>query len=137
MDAIIEQPLHARLVTAHGAEVPVRAALRYTTADPLAVFLDFPPEATLVGEDVTWVFARALLDQGLRAPAGRGDVRISPHGPARALLEFHSPHGCALLQFRTAELRRFLGATYGVVAAGAEDLTETVERGLTALFGGV
>ncbi|MEU6284181.1 SsgA family sporulation/cell division regulator [Streptomyces sp. NPDC047028] len=137
MDAIIEQPIHARLVTADDAEVPVRATLRYTADDPLAVFLDFPPEATLVGEDVTWVFARALLDQGLRAPAGHGDVRIRPYGPARTLLEFHSPHGLALLTFPATALRRFLRGTYGVVAAGAEDVGAVVERGLSALFDGV
>ncbi|MGW4564788.1 SsgA family sporulation/cell division regulator [Streptomyces sp. NPDC004561] len=137
MDISIEQPAHARLITAEDQEIPVTATLRYTTDDPLAVFLDFPAEAALEGEEVTWTFARSLLDQGLRSPAGHGDVQIWPYGPTRTVLEFHSPYGLALLQFPASTLRRFLVRTYGVVAAGQEDVAGVVERGLSALFGGV
>ncbi|GGJ30322.1 SsgA family sporulation/cell division regulator [Streptomyces brasiliensis] len=137
MDITIRQPAHAQLITAADREVPVAAALRYTAEDPLAVFIDFPSEVTLDGEDVTWTFARSLLDEGLDAPAGRGDVQIWPCGRARTVLEFHSVCGLALLQFDTAALRRFLLRTYAVVAPGREDLGEVVERGLTALFDGV
>ncbi|MFI9803568.1 SsgA family sporulation/cell division regulator [Streptomyces sp. NPDC052301] len=133
----IEQPAHARLVTAEDRELPVSATLRYTADDPLAVFVDFPAEAALDGEEVTWTFARTLLDQGLRAPAGHGDVQIWPCGGARTVLEFHSPHGLALLQFQASTLRRFLVRTYEVVAPGQEDVAGVVERGLSALFGGV
>ncbi|MGW2488194.1 SsgA family sporulation/cell division regulator [Streptomyces sp. NPDC001606] len=137
METIVEQPVLARLVTADDLEVPVSATLRYTTDDPLAVFVDFPAEAALDGEEVTWTFARSLLDQGLRAPAGHGDVQIWPSGHTRTVLEFHSPYGLALLHFSAPALRRFLGRTYEVVAAGQEDLAGVVERGLSALFGGV
>ncbi|MFI0167701.1 SsgA family sporulation/cell division regulator, partial [Streptomyces sp. NPDC017095] len=74
MDTSVEQLAHAWLVTAGDQEVPVPATLRYTAADPLAVYLDFPPEAALHGREVTWTFARSLLDEGLEAPAGHGDV---------------------------------------------------------------
>ncbi|MQY37569.1 Sporulation-specific cell division protein SsgB [Streptomyces sp. RB17] len=138
MDAItVVQPAQARLITAEDHEIPVSATLRYTTDDPLAVLVDFPAEAALDGEEVTWVFARSLLDEGLRAPAGRGDVQIWPYGRTRTVIEFHSPHGLALLQFPASCLRRFLLRTYGVVAFGQEDLATVVERGLGALFGGV
>src|SRR5690349_12957575 len=138
MDAItVEQPAQARLITAEDREIPVSATLRYTTDDPLAVFVDFPAEAALEGEEVTWTFARSLLDQGLRAPAGHGDVQIWPYGRTRTVLEFHSPHGLALLQFPASALRRFLVRTYDVVQPGREDLAGVVERGLSALFGGV
>lgn len=137
MDTFIEQSAQARLITAEDQEVPVSATLRYTADDPLAVLVDFPPEATLEGGGVTWTFARSLLDQGLRAPAGHGDVQIWPHGRTRTVVEFHSPHGLAMLQFRTSALRRFLLRTYAVVAAGQEDVAGVVERGLGALFGGV
>jgi hypothetical protein len=43
----------------------------------------------------------------------------------------------ALLLFPAPELRCFLRRTYEVVAGGAEDVTRVVERGLSALFGGV
>ncbi|MEV6805525.1 SsgA family sporulation/cell division regulator, partial [Streptomyces sp. NPDC051129] len=80
MDTSVEQLAHAWLVTAGDQEVPVPATLRYTTADPLAVYLDFPAEAALHGREVTWTFARSLLDEGLEAPAGHGDVRVRPYG---------------------------------------------------------
>ncbi|WP_369387322.1 SsgA family sporulation/cell division regulator [Streptomyces sp. CG1] len=138
MDAItVAQSAQARLITAEDQEIPVSATLRYSTDDPLAVFVDFPAEAALEGEEVSWVFARTLLDQGLRAPAGHGDVQIWPYGRTRTVLEFHSPHGLALLQFPASALRRFLLRTYAVVPAGQEDLSGVVERGLSSLFGGV
>jgi hypothetical protein len=137
MDTTIEQPTQARLVTEEDREVPVQAVLRYTANDPLAVFLDFPAEAALHGEEITWTFARSLLDQGLRAPAGHGDVQIWPYGRTRVVLELHSPHGMALLLFQATALRRFLVRTYGMVACGREDVSAVVERGLSALFGGV
>ncbi|MET8944380.1 SsgA family sporulation/cell division regulator [Streptomyces sp. NPDC004542] len=137
MDFSFTQPAHARLITARDDEVPVTAALRYTTEDPLAVFIDFPPEATLDGEGATWTFARSLLEEGLGAPAGCGDVRIWPCGQGGTVLEFHSPYGVALLRFRTPALRRFLLRSHAVVAPGQEDVEAVVERGLGALFGGV
>ncbi|MFE0512305.1 SsgA family sporulation/cell division regulator [Streptomyces sp. NPDC058964] len=137
MDTTFEQPTRASLVTPEDREVPVPATLRYTSEDPLAVFIDFPPESTLDGACVTWTFARSLLDDGLSAPAGRGDVHIWPCGRTRTVLEFHSPYGLALLQFDTPALRRFLLRTYAVVPAGQEDLGAVVERGLSALFDGV
>ncbi|MFB7507212.1 SsgA family sporulation/cell division regulator [Streptomyces broussonetiae] len=137
MDITVEQPMLARLITAEDQEIPMSATLRYCADDPLAVFVDFPAEAALEGEEVTWTFARSLLDQGLRAPAGHGDVQIWPYGRTRTVVEFHSPHGLALLQFQALALRRFLLRTYEVVAPGQEDVTRVVERGLCALFGGV
>jgi hypothetical protein len=137
MDLTVEQLAEARLVTAQDREVRVPATLRYTADDPLAVFVDFPAEAALHGEEVTWTFARTLLDQGLRAPAGRGDVQIWPYGLNRTVVEFHSPHGMAVLLFQAPALRHFLVRTYEVVPCGQEDLAGVVERGLSALFGGV
>ncbi|MFF4486619.1 SsgA family sporulation/cell division regulator [Streptomyces sp. NPDC001544] len=137
MDFTFAQPTHARLITAGDRTVPVTATLRYTTEDPLAVFIDFPPRATLDGEGATWTFARSLLDQGLDVPAGSGDVRIWPCDPGRTVLELHSPYGVALLQFGTPALRRFLRRSYAAVAAGREDVEAVVDRGLSALFGGV
>ncbi|MEU6773539.1 SsgA family sporulation/cell division regulator [Streptomyces sp. NPDC046759] len=138
MDAItVVQPAPARLITAEDEEIPVSATLRYTTDDPLAVFVDFPAEASLEGVDVTWTFARSLLDQGLRSPAGHGDVQIWPYGRTRTVVEFHSPHGLALLQFPASALRRFLLRTYAAVGPGQEDLAGVVERGLSTLFGSV
>lgn len=137
MDISLEQPARARLVTAEEQELSVPATLRYSSADPLAVHIDFPSEVCLADGDATWIFARSLLDAGLRGPAGDGDVHMWPCGDDRTVLELHSPYGLAVLQFDTSALRRFLLRTYAVVAAGEEDLEDIVDRGLTALFGAV
>ncbi|MFI1926234.1 MULTISPECIES: SsgA family sporulation/cell division regulator [unclassified Streptomyces] len=135
MDITLEQPVRARLITAEDQELPVPATLRYDSADPFAVHVDFPPEVSLAGEAVTWTFGRALLEQGVSGPAGSGDVHIWPCGPVRTVVEFHSPLGLALLQFETGALRRFLLRSYAVVAAGREDVGAAVDQGLEALLG--
>lgn len=133
----VKQPARAQLITAEEQELPLAATLRYTATDPLAVHVDFPPEACLQGEAVTWTFGRALLAEGLRGSAGSGDVQIWPCGRFRTVMEFHSPLGLALLQFDTAALRRFLLRSYAVVPAGREDVGAAVDRGLDALLGNV
>ncbi|WP_327312381.1 SsgA family sporulation/cell division regulator [Streptomyces sp. NBC_01235] len=137
MDITLEQPVRARLITAEDQELPVPATLRYDSTDPFAVHVDFPPEVSLAGEEVTWTFGRALLEQGVNGPAGSGDVHIWPCGQARTVMEFHSPLGLALLQFDTGALRRFLLRSYAVVASGREDVGAAVDQGLQALLGNV
>lgn len=120
MAVTLEQPARARLVAPERRERSVPVTLRYAADDPLAIQIIFPPEASLDGAEVTWIFARQLLEEGLRAPAGGGDVHIWPCGRARTVLEFHAPQGLALMQFDRAVLRRFLLRTYAVVGAGRE-----------------
>ncbi|MET9498890.1 SsgA family sporulation/cell division regulator [Streptomyces sp. NPDC006552] len=132
------QPARARLVAAQGPGGPERAvtvSLRYACADPLAVHLVFPAAVTLAGTDVTWEFARTLLDEGLRRPAGAGDVHVWPWDGARTVIELHAPEGMAVVHFDTSTLHRFLRRTYALVAAGAEDVTGGVDRALAALLG--
>ncbi|MYT73740.1 MULTISPECIES: SsgA family sporulation/cell division regulator [unclassified Streptomyces] len=133
----LEQPTRARLVAA-GNTAPERGltvALRYASADPLAISLVFPAEVTLTGTEVTWAFARSLLDEGLRAPSGAGDVHVWPSGRTRTAVELHAPRGLAVVEFGSSALRRFLRRTYALVAAGDEDLTDQVHRALKAFFG--
>ncbi|WP_200307009.1 SsgA family sporulation/cell division regulator [Streptomyces adelaidensis] len=137
MTVTLEQPARALLVTAEDREVPVPASLRYSSDDPLAVHLDFPADISLSGSTVTWTFSRDLLEEGVQAPAGTGDVHIWPCGRSRTVVELHSPYGMALLQFDTAALKRFLLRSYAVVAAGREELGPALDRGLTTLLGGV
>lgn len=137
MAVILEQPARARLVTREGRERALPVTLRYVAADPLAVQIVFPPEASLDGAEVTWIFARQLLEEGLRAPAGGGDVHIWPCGRACTVLEFHAPQGLALVQFDRAVLRRFLLRTYAVVGAGNEAEGLGLDQDLDRLLGGV
>ncbi|MFE9442869.1 SsgA family sporulation/cell division regulator [Streptomyces sp. NPDC006602] len=135
MNITVEQPIGARLVTSDDQERAIPATLRYTSADPLAVHVGFPAHVTLDGEDVTWTFARALLEEGLGAPAGIGSVHIWPCGPRRTFVEFHAPQGVALLSFDTLLLRRFLNRSYTVVEPGAEVAVAVLDQDLTSLFG--
>ncbi|WP_217209862.1 SsgA family sporulation/cell division regulator [Streptomyces sp. AC550_RSS872] len=136
MHVTLEQPTGARLVTAADKDIAIPATLRYTSADPLAVHLDFPPHVTLDGEVTTWTFARALLSEGLNAPAGPGSVRVRPCGSAHTYVEFHTPEGTAVLRFATTDLYRFLARTYTVLAPGEETVGAELDQGLVALFGG-
>ncbi|MGA4837939.1 SsgA family sporulation/cell division regulator [Streptomyces sp. G45] len=137
MAVTLEQSARARLITPEGRERPVSVTLRYAASDPLAVEVTFPPEVSLDGAEVSWVFARSLLEAGLGAPAGTGDVHIWPCGRARTVLEFHAPDGLALVQFDRAALRRFLLRSYAVVGADGEEAGLDLDRGLTRLLGGV
>ncbi|MFF9803436.1 SsgA family sporulation/cell division regulator [Streptomyces rochei] len=135
MNVTMEQPIGARLVTSDDRERAIPATLRYTAADPLAVHTGFPAHVTLDGEEVTWTFARALLAEGLGAPAGIGSVHIWPCGPRRTFVELHTPQGVALIWFDTLLLRRFLLRTYTVVEPGTETVAVVLDQGLTSLFG--
>ncbi|MFC8124018.1 SsgA family sporulation/cell division regulator [Streptomyces sp. NPDC057302] len=137
MAVTLEQPARARLITPEGRERTLPVTLRYAADDPLAVQICFPPEASLDGAEVTWIFARQLLEEGLDAPAGGGDVHIWPCGRARTVLEFHAPKGLALVQFDRAVLRRFLVRTYAVVRAGRESAGLDLDQDLARLLGGV
>jgi hypothetical protein len=133
----LEQPALAGLITSDHDELPVAATLRYTSADPLAVQLDFPGEVSVDGRKVTWTFARALLEEGLGSPAGLGTVHIWPCGPSRTVVEFHAGEGVAMVRFDTSALHRFLLRSYAVVEPGGEDVDRDLDRGLFSLLDGV
>ncbi|MEU7576408.1 SsgA family sporulation/cell division regulator [Streptomyces sp. NPDC041068] len=137
MAVTLEQPARARLITPEGRERALPVVLRYSAADPLAVQVTFPSQASLDGVEVTWIFGRQLLEDGLAAPAGSGDVHIWPCGRARTVLEFHSHQGLALVQFDKVALRRFLMRSYAVVPAGGEEEGLDLDQGLSRLLGGV
>ncbi|MET9111287.1 SsgA family sporulation/cell division regulator [Streptomyces zhihengii] len=131
----VEQSVTARLISDAAPSPGVPVIMRYVPADPFAVRMVFPPEACLGETAVTWAFARVLLDSGLRAPAGDGDVHIWPCGRVQTMVELRSPDGVALLQFPTASLRRFLADAYDAVPAGGESAALDIDRALAALLG--
>ncbi|GGN29095.1 SsgA family sporulation/cell division regulator [Streptomyces fuscichromogenes] len=108
MPITLEQPTGARLLTADEQEVAVPATLRYTSADPQSVHFVFPPWISLDGEEVTWSFARALLEKGLAGPAALGNVQVRPYGDARTVVELRAAEGVAAISFPTSALSRFL-----------------------------
>ncbi|WP_406345646.1 SsgA family sporulation/cell division regulator [Streptomyces sp. NBC_00648] len=135
MSTTVEESVLARLVTDAPHGVPVPVTLSYDGSDPLAVRMVFPPEVSLHEGGVTWVFARDLIDRGLRAPAGTGDVHVWPLGRAQTMVELRSPDGLALLEFGTAALRRFLFHTYAAVSAEAENQDLDMDSALAELLG--
>lgn len=102
------------------APVPVTARFGFRTEDPFAVTLNFLVEG---GEWITWTFARSLLEKGLNAPAGDGDVQLWPgarDGSPVLYLRTSSPHGSATFILPIAGTSDFLRRTYERVALGAE-----------------
>ncbi|MFJ8947323.1 SsgA family sporulation/cell division regulator [Streptomyces sp. NPDC102395] len=108
--SVVEQYARAHIVTdadlveEEWAAVPV--VLRYDPEDdPRSVRVALPGahERTI---------ARTLLEQGLRTPAGSGEVRVWPCGRVQAVVEFHSVQGVSVVQFESKTLLRFLRRTY-------------------------
>lgn len=110
--APVEERVRARVITDDPLYRAIPVALRFSPAEPLAVRIVFPADLSPEGTDNEWVFPRALLEAGLQAPTGTGDVRVWPCGRVQAVVEFHSPEGVAVVQFDIAALRRFLRRTY-------------------------
>ncbi|WP_432135539.1 MULTISPECIES: SsgA family sporulation/cell division regulator [unclassified Streptomyces] len=108
--SVVEQYARARIVTdgdlIEEERTAVPVVLRY---DP-----DDDPRTIRVGLPGTheWIFSRSLLEQGLRAPAESGQVRVWPCGRVQAVVEFHSAQGCSVVQFESKTLLRFLRRTY-------------------------
>ncbi|MFE6839305.1 SsgA family sporulation/cell division regulator [Streptomyces sp. NPDC057705] len=115
----VEERVRARVITDDPLYRTIPVALRFAPAEPLAVRIVFPADLSPEGTDNEWVFPRALLEAGLQAPTGTGDVRIWPCGRVQAVVEFHSPEGVAVIQFDIAALRRFLRRTYAPAGAAA------------------
>ncbi|MEU0073683.1 SsgA family sporulation/cell division regulator [Streptomyces sp. NPDC006332] len=108
--SVVEQYARAHIVT--DADIPregdeaVPVILRYDPeTDPHSVLIRLPGSHE-------WTFSRSLLEQGLRAPAGSGAVRVWPCGRVQTVVEFHSEHGVSVVQFDAKALLRFLRRTY-------------------------
>ncbi|MCZ1006217.1 SsgA family sporulation/cell division regulator [Streptomyces lydicus] len=134
MSSVIDQAVQARLIATAPRSQVIPASLRYDRADPFAVRLIFPPAASLDGAEVTWTFARELLEEGLCEPAGAGDVQIWPYDTHAVVVEFHAVGGMAVVQFEAQELRTFLTRSYRIVAKGEEARHLDVEADLVALL---
>ncbi|MFC9165588.1 SsgA family sporulation/cell division regulator [Streptomyces fungicidicus] len=135
MDTTVTCELHLRLILSNESSLPVRASLRYDTADPYAVHAAFH---TGTEEAVEWVFARELLTAGLHRPAGIGDVQLWPcrsHGLDVVCIALNSEEGKALLHAPARVLESFLERSAAAVPPGTEHghlcLDEELSRLLT------
>ena len=114
--------------------LPLDAELGYDPMDPFAVRL-----AIGAGDDtVTWFFARDLLRDGTTAPAGDGDVRVTPvvgaHGREIAV-DLSTPDGSAHFRTDLAQVVQFLTAAYSAVPTGSELDGHDLDTELTQLLG--
>ncbi|MFB6890573.1 SsgA family sporulation/cell division regulator [Kitasatospora sp. NPDC056327] len=144
MHVTAEETVQARLILSSHRSARLRVTLSYRPDDPLAVRMAFPAEFSLddpadcrgpEGGDIVWVFARRLLSTGLEVPSGIGDVHVRPALGRRTLVELRAPEGTALVQFDTADLRRFLWRSRLVVPEGEEHLHLDADRALAELLG--
>ncbi len=134
MITVIEQAVQARLVATAPKVETVPVTLCYDRADPFAVSMAFPAPATLEGVEVSWTFARELLESGLDRPTGHGDVRVRPYDADRTTIEFHAPEGVAIVLMSRADLHRFLERAAGIVPPGMEHLYLDLDHGLAELM---
>ncbi|MER5933526.1 SsgA family sporulation/cell division regulator [Streptomyces sp. NPDC002054] len=134
MITVIEQAVEARLVATAPKVETVAVTLCYDRSDPFAMRMAFPAPATLEGVEVSWTFARELLEAGLHRPSGHGDVRVRPYGAGRTVIEFHAPEGVAIVLLASAELRHFLDRSCSVVPPGLEHLYLDVDHSLAELM---
>lgn len=87
-----------------GRGIPV--IMTWTSRDPSAVHTLFTDKS------VHWNFSLDLLADGLDAPAGNGDLKVSPEGPRGTwiTITLDSPSGHCELKARRAELTPFIAA---------------------------
>ncbi|MFK0179675.1 SsgA family sporulation/cell division regulator [Streptomyces xanthochromogenes] len=130
----LELQIRMSLVAGPDLRVFVPVRLYYKNTDPYAVHFSFD----VTPDDVVrWAFARELLDQGLTAPAGIGDVKITPIGPhqnRRFSIELESPHGYARLEGPAASVKAWLAKTFEVVPAGRESESVDIDSLLDELL---
>lgn len=163
----IETHIGLRLISPDGVPAPVSATLHYAGADPYAVHVVFHLRRTLaeinttsvtsgqgssgsvsaasvttepadVNGDISWTFSRELLADGLKHPAGYGDVRIWPwnsSGGRSVALALSSPDGYALFEAPRSVMETFLDRCYGCVPAGLEEQYVDIDSSLADLLG--
>jgi hypothetical protein len=126
-----------QLLGPQGFTLPVRATLTFDRADPFAVVATFYVGHVSRVIPVCWTFARDLLDDGVREPAGEGDVTVRPDdsdGPAAVVLRLASPEGTAVLRADRDAVTDFLAATFALVPRGAETAHLDIDAAIAALL---
>ncbi len=131
--AAVAVPMELRLQVPSQQSLPLPVYLRYCVDDPYAVSVAFQgPD-----EEVTWVFARDLLADGLEKPLGDGDVTVRPHrhdGRDVLVIGLASPDGAAELEADAAEVRAFVELCESVLPRGREHTVLDLDAALEELL---
>ncbi|MDQ6658930.1 MAG: SsgA family sporulation/cell division regulator [Actinomycetota bacterium] len=117
------------LVSAPGHPM-VDAELRYTTQQPFCVQLSLSLDDSPA---VEWVFARDLVIQGVRLPAGHGDIQLYPVDGG-VIIELHSPDGDAHLLANSIDLTTFADTIEKAVPLGRESEFYSLDAELASLL---
>jgi sporulation and cell division protein SsgA len=120
----VQQDMFAVL---HGQETPLLTRWSYRADDPFAVMMSI---ARPSGRWIDWLMARDLIVAGLDAPAGIGDVQLTPFtdGEFDVLeVKIGDDEGFASLEFDRSLIERFLSATCDIVPVGTESTVIDVE----------
>jgi len=131
LPTIVTTEMDLKLVLTAERSVSVLALLDYAAHEPYSVRATF---RTSEG-DVNWVFARDLIAEGLRKPAGDGDIAMWPSktdGRDVLCISLSSPSGQALMEAPRDVIDEFMARSYNVVPAGSEssliDMDSLIDR---------
>ena len=129
----ITTPLPLMVATGNG-EAELTGELRYDPSDPFAVSLAIGTEC---GEPVIWTFARDLLADGVKEPAGEGDITIEPASDldSRELRITLATDSLATLLAPRDRVVEFLVEAFTVLPSGAEFDTIDFDAEISALLG--
>ncbi|TLP66526.1 SsgA family sporulation/cell division regulator [Microbispora triticiradicis] len=119
--------------------VPITARLHYDASDPYAVLLAFPGPSGTCTDGISWMFARALLFDGMDKPSGDCDIRIEPAEDEDWITFILHPlvEGAGLALHAPREtLARFLARTFEAVPMGGEASRIDWAAELAAVLGG-
>lgn len=130
----IAHDLQMQVVLDDSTRVALTATLEYNAGDPFAMSATFH-----TGDgDITWVFARDLLSDGLRDEVGEGDIRIRPGHPSNGghvLISLSSPSGTARIEASRSDLASFVNDVFTAVPAGSEWMHLNFDHELSELLG--
>jgi hypothetical protein len=113
---------------------PARLDLRYDPEEGFTVVLRIRAAIEATEPLPTlWRLSRDLLDEGLRAPTGIGDVRVRPLSDDWTLVELLAPDVRAVLVVGAADLRRFLAETFRLVPRGEDGCAVDWDAALRSL----
>jgi hypothetical protein len=129
----VSHDLLMQVVLDDEGRVTLPAVFSYDAQDPFAVSVTF---RTGEGE-ITWIFARDLLRDGLTERVGEGDILIRPAHPSRGplvLFTLSSPSGSARLEGKRDDLRAFVDDCFEALPAGSEWQYVQVDRVIDELL---
>lgn len=119
LPTIVRESVDFELIVSGDKTVGIPALFDYAAHEPFSVRASFQTS----DGSVEWVISRDLLSQGIREPAGDGDVSVWVEGDGDAsvyCLQLTSPNGQALMEAPLHQVRSFLNRTFEVVPSGSE-----------------